>query len=269
MRRGYESGADDFLHKPIDTPALILKVRAFLRLKSTHDELVRSREEAQARARDLARLHEIGRDWSLIAEPVEFYRMVTQRLAGLIGAPVVGIALQDPETRAMEAALPRPRAARRARTVLPLRPPAGVPQPVEPAQRPALRHATSRGSTRAWPQEIGIMAEAQSVVLVPLLAEGEVIGLLGAADKPGGFTDGDVQILSTFAGPVATFLRSRQTFERQRRQAARFERLAALVGDMAAVSGRARLLDLTVKRVQRDLGYERVAFHAPAGTGCS
>jgi signal transduction histidine kinase len=111
------------------------------------------------------------------------------------------------------------------------------------------------------------MAEAQSVVLVPLLAEGEVIGLLGAADKPGGFTDGDVQILSTFAGPVATFLRSRQSFDRQRRQAARFERLAALVGDMAAASGRARLLDLTVKRVQRDLGYARVAFHAPGGDG--
>ena len=100
VRRGYESGADDFLHKPIDTPALILKVRAFLRLKSTHDELARSREEAQARARDLSRLHEIGRDWSLIAEPAEFNRMLTQRLAGLIGAPVVGIALQDPETRA-------------------------------------------------------------------------------------------------------------------------------------------------------------------------
>ena len=29
VRRGYEAGADDFLHKPIDTPALILKVRAF------------------------------------------------------------------------------------------------------------------------------------------------------------------------------------------------------------------------------------------------
>ena len=111
------------------------------------------------------------------------------------------------------------------------------------------------------------MAEAQSVVLVPLLAEGELIGLLGAADKPGGFTDGDVQILSTFAGPVATFLRSRQSFDRQRRQAARFERLAALVGDMAAVSGRAKLLELTVRRVQRDLGYERVAFHAPGADG--
>ena len=69
LRQGYEAGADDFLHKPVDTPALILKVRAFLRLKSLHDEIARSREEAQARARDLALLHEIGRDWSLIAEP--------------------------------------------------------------------------------------------------------------------------------------------------------------------------------------------------------
>ncbi len=266
VRRGYESGADDFLHKPIDTPALILKVRAFLRLKSTHDELARSREEAQARARDLSRLHEIGRDWSLIAEPAEFNRMLTQRLAGLIGAPVVGIALQDPESRTMEAALPvhglsdqRARAFRY------------VP-------RPEYRSLWSPRSGRPYvsnqpgldprlAQEIGLMAEAQSVVLVPLLAEGELIGLLGAADKPGGFTDGDVQILSTFAGPVATFLRSRQSFDRQRRQAARFERLAALVGDMAAVSDRAKLLELTVRRVQRDLGYERVAFHAPGADG--
>jgi len=266
VRRGYEAGADDFLHKPIDTPALILKVRAFLRLKSTHDELARSREEAQARAKDLSRLHEIGRDWSLIAEPAEFNRMLTQRLAGLIGAPVVGIALQDPGSRTMEAALPvhgltdeRARAFRY------------VP-------RPEYRSLWSPRSGRPYvsnqpaldprlAQEIGLMAEAQSVVLVPLVAEGELIGLLGAADKPGGFTDGDVQILSTFAGPVATFLRSRQIFDRQRRQAARFERLAALGGDVAAVSGRSRLLELTVKRVQRDFGYERVAFHAPRPDG--
>jgi signal transduction histidine kinase/DNA-binding response OmpR family regulator len=261
VRRGYEAGADDFLHKPVDTPALILKVRAFLRLKSLHDELVRSREEARARARDLAQLHEIGRDWSLIAEPAEFNRMLTQRLAGLLGAPTVGIALHDPVTRVMEAALPvhglsdeRARAFRY------------VP-------RPEYRSLWNPGSGRPYvsnqpgsdvrlAQEIALLAEAGSVVLVPLLAEGELIGLLGAADKPGGFTDADVQILSTFAGPVATFLRSRRTFDRQRRQAGRFERLAALVGDMAAVSGRRRLLELTVRRLQGDLGYDHVAFYA-------
>jgi signal transduction histidine kinase/DNA-binding response OmpR family regulator len=266
VRRGYEAGADDFLHKPIDTPALILKVRAFLRLKSTHDELALSREQAQSRARDLARLHEIGRDWSLIAEPAEFNRMLTQRLAGLIGAPIVGIALHDPMSRTMEAALPvHGLSDDRAKSF-------------RYVARPEYRSLWSPRSGRPYvsnspaldprlAQEIGIMSEAQSVVLVPLVAEGELIGLLGAADKPGGFSDGDVQILSTFAGPVATFLRSRQTFDQKRRQAARFERLAALVGDMAAVSGRARLLELTVRRVQRDLGYERSAFHAPRQDG--
>jgi len=266
VRRGYEAGADDFLNKPVDTPALILKVRVFLRLKSLHDELARSREEAQARARDLAQLHEIGRDWSLIAEPADFNRMLTQRLARLLGAPIVGIALYEPTTRTMEAALPvhglndeRARAFR----YVPRReyrslwnPRSGRPY-VSNEPRSDLRLA----------QEIALLAEAESVVLVPLLAAGELIGLLGAADKPGGFTDADVQILSTFAGPVATFLRSRQAFDRQRRQAGRFERLAALVGDMAAVSGRARLLDLTVTRLQRDLGYEYVAFHAQGADG--
>jgi signal transduction histidine kinase/DNA-binding response OmpR family regulator len=266
VRRGYEAGADDFLHKPIDTPALILKVRAFLRLKSLHDELARSREEAQARARDLARLHEIGRDWSLIAEPAEFNRTLTQRLAGLLGAPIVGIALQDPTTRTMEAALPvyglsdeRARAFRY------------VPRPEYRtlwSPRSGRPYVTNQpGSDPRLAQEIGLLAEAQSVVLVPLLAEGELIGLLGGADKPGGFTDADVQLLATFAGPVATFLRSRQFFDRQRRQAARFERLATLVGDLAAVSGRARLVELAVKRIQRDLGYDRVAFHAPRPGG--
>ena len=266
VRRGYEAGADDFLHKPIDTPALILKVRAFLRLKSTHDELARSREQAQARARDLARLHEIGRDWSLIAEPFEFNRMLTQRLAGLIGAPIVGIALHDPATRSMEAALPvHGLVDERAKSFRYVARPEYRSLWSPRSGRPYV--SNQPGSDPRLAQEIGIMAEAESVVLVPLLAEGELIGLLGAADKPGGFSEGDVQILSTFAGPVATFLRSRQIFDQKRRQAARFERLAALVGDMAAVSGRARLLELTVMRVQRDLGYERAAFHAPRADG--
>jgi hypothetical protein len=41
---------DAFLQKPVDTVALILKVRASLRLKSLHDQLLKSREEAQALA---------------------------------------------------------------------------------------------------------------------------------------------------------------------------------------------------------------------------
>ena len=79
-------------------------------------------------------------------------------------------------------------------------------------------------------QEIVRLADMDSVVLVPMLSEGAVLGLLVAANKPGGFTDADVQLLSMFAGPAASFIRSRQIFSRQRVHAARIQRVAALVG---------------------------------------
>jgi signal transduction histidine kinase/DNA-binding response OmpR family regulator len=260
VRQGYEAGADDFLQKPVDTPALILKARAFLRQKALHDEILRNREEAQSRARDLAVLHEIGRDWSLIAEPEEFNRMVTQRLAALIGAPVCVLALYDPASRVMAAALPAfglaDEVARRMRYV------------VRTEHRGLWDFRSGRPyvSNRAKSdprliQEIVEACAVESVVLVPMVSEAVVLGLLVAANKPGGFTDSDVQLLSIFAGPAATFLRSRHIFIEQRRYATRLERLSTLVGQMAATSGRARLLDLTVARMQKDLGYERVAFH--------
>ena len=71
------------------------------------------REIAQARVRAPGRLHEIGRDWSLIAEPGEFHRMVTSRLAALIGAPIcVLVPLRAVDAHARRGA-PRARHSRR------------------------------------------------------------------------------------------------------------------------------------------------------------
>jgi signal transduction histidine kinase/DNA-binding response OmpR family regulator len=262
VRRGYEAGADDFLQKPPDTPSLILKVRAFLRLKSLHDEILRNREAARARARDLALLHEIGRDWSLIAKPEEFYRMVTQRLAALIGAPICAIALYDPLTETIAPALPV--------HGFPDEGARGLRFPVKPDSRSRWSFRTGRpyvsNDVRADSRLLPAVLErgdVDSVVLMPLLSEAHILGLLVACNKPGGFTEDDVQILSIFAGPAATFLRSRQIFERERRHSARLERLSALAGQMGAVTGRSRLLELVVSRIQEDLNFERVAFYAP------
>jgi signal transduction histidine kinase/DNA-binding response OmpR family regulator len=266
VRRGYEAGADDFLQKPPDTPSLILKVRAFLRLKSLHDEILRNREAARARARDLALLHEIGRDWSLIAKPEDFYRMVTQRLAALIGVPVCAIALYDPLTETIAPALPVHGLADEAAR--------GLRFPVKPDSRSRWSFRTgrpyvsndARADTRLLPEALE-RGDLESIVLMPLLSESHILGLLVACNKPGGFTEDDVQILSIFAGPAATFLRSRQIFERERRRSARLERLSALAGQMGAVIGRSRLLELVVSRIQEDLGFERVAFYAPDESG--
>ena len=259
VRQGYEAGADDFLQKPVDTVALVLKVRACLRLKSLHDQLLRSREEAQARARDLAQLHEIGRDWSLVTEPEAFSRLATARLAGLIGAAVCGIAVYDRETRSMIPSLPvfglDDELARRFRYT------------VEPHHKSLWSFASGRAYVSNHPrsdprliQDLVQLCDLETIVLVPMLSEGQVLGVIAAANKPGGFGDNDVQLLSTFAGAAGAFLRGRQVFDAQRRHAARLERLSALAGEMAAARGRAKLVDLATTRIQRDLGFTRVSF---------
>ncbi|HEY5907602.1 MAG TPA: GAF domain-containing protein, partial [Vicinamibacteria bacterium] len=266
VRQGYEAGADDFLQKPVDTVALILKVRACLRLKSLHDQLLLSREEAQARARDLAQLHEIGRDWSLVTEPEAFSRLATGRLAALIGAAICGICVYDRQTRVMTPALPvfglDDEVARKCRYA------------VEPQHRSLMNFASGRAylsnHARSDPrliQELVQQADLREVVVVPMLSEGQVLGLIVAANKPGGFGEGDVQLLSIFAGAAGAFLRGRQVFDRQRRHAARLERLSALAGEMAAARGRVRLVNLVTARIQRDLGFSRVSFYAPEADG--
>jgi signal transduction histidine kinase len=109
------------------------------------------------------------------------------------------------------------------------------------------------------------LCEFESVVLVPMISEGQVLGLIAAGNKPGGFGESDVQLLSIFAGAAGAFLRSRLVFDRQRRHAARLERLSALAGEMAGARGRQRLIDLATTRIQKDLGFTRVAFHVPDG----
>lgn len=260
VRQALQAGADDFLHKPVDTAALTLKVRALLRFKALHDQIESARAEAQARARDLALLHEIGRDWSLIAEPEEFHRMVTQRLARLIGASVCLVALYDAETQTVVAALPAYGLAD------------SVARELRYTLRPeftglwSFRSARTYVSNRARSdprlvQSLVAQADVESVVLVPMLSEGDLLGLLIAANKPGGFSDADVQLLSLFAGPAATFLRSRQIFGEQRRHALRLERLASVVGEMGATSARPALVQLVTARVHREFGYARAAFY--------
>jgi signal transduction histidine kinase/DNA-binding response OmpR family regulator len=266
VRAGQDAGADDFCSKPVDTPTFILKVRGFLRLKALHDESVRNREEAQDRSRNLALLHEIGRDWSLIAEPEDFNRMVTQRLGDLIRAPICLIALYDPVTRVMEASLPvyglADEVARR------------ISYEVKPEHRGMWNFASGRpylsNRARTDPRLIQEMVSAagiDSTILVPMMSEGTVLGVLAAANKTEGFTEGDVQVLSIFAGPAATFLRSRQIFNGQKQRGARLERLWNLMAAIAATEGRSPLLELTVSRIQKDFSYHRVEFHAHDRTG--
>ena len=59
-----------------------------------------------------------------------------------------------------------------------------------------------------------------SALLVPMLSESEVLGVIAAFNKPGGFDDSDGQLLSILAGPAATFLKAGRVAAAQLRHAA-------------------------------------------------
>jgi signal transduction histidine kinase/DNA-binding response OmpR family regulator len=72
---------------------------------------------------------------------------------------------------------------------------------------------------------------------------------------------------ASFALKVKAFLRSRQAFDAERRHAASLQRLSDLVAAMAATTGRTPLVDLTLSRVCRDLGYAGAAFFGRSEDG--
>lgn len=263
---GAVAGADDVLEKPLDAAMLALRMRALLRLKSLEDQVARTQAGAEAPARMLALLDEIGRNWSLTGGAEEFTRTVTRSVADLTGAPVSMIAVYHRETETIAASLPAH----------------GLPDEVAgrfrldvtAESRAAWRFDLGRasvsndaGSDPRLPQAVVAAASIESLIAVPLISEGQMLGLLVAANKPGGFTEADAEVATHLARPAATFLQSRRILENQRTHAARLEKLSTLVRDMAAILGRTPLLYLTVPRIQADMGYERVAFYEPTAAG--
>src|SRR5262245_30742296 len=257
--KSFEAGADDFVTLA-DQAALALKVRGCLRSKTLHDDLLKAREEAEARVRDMALLNEIGRDWSLIAEPRPFYRMVTQRLGLLIEASICFIALYRKDADALEAAIPGHGISDASLRKLSFDPSSTL-RLLESGR--AYISNDPRNDPRL-PDGLAAALGAESLVLVALLSEGAPLGLIVAANKPAPFTDADVQLLTIFAGPAASFLRGREVYEAQRRHVERLERLPWLMGTMASTASRASLLELTTSFLQAEMGYEAVGFYAPA-----
>jgi len=56
-------------------------------------------------------------------------------------------------------------------------------------------------------------ADLKNVLFAPLLLEGKPVGLLGLANKPGGFTDDDLRMASAFGELAAIALRNSRTLE--------------------------------------------------------
>jgi signal transduction histidine kinase len=88
---------------------------------------------------------------------------------------------------------------------------------------------------------------------VPLLFGGEVLGMIGVANRPRGYAPAEERLLSTFANQVAVAIRNARLYEEQRDMIARLQQLR---GQLDAAE-REQLLEDERKRIAREL-HDRV-----------
>jgi len=74
-------------------------------------------------------------------------------------------------------------------------------------------------------------AALESVLFAPLAIEGNVVGLLGLANKPGGFTDNDARLASAFGELAAIALRNAWSIESLEDSEERFRSVVETAGD--------------------------------------
>ena len=88
----------------------------------------------------------------------------------------------------------------------------------------------------------------------PLVFGTDVLGMLGVANRQGGYDRQQEQLLSVFANQVAVAIRNARLYEEQRSMIGRLQRLRGLLD----ASERERLLDDERQRIAREL-HDRVA----------
>jgi signal transduction histidine kinase len=173
------------------------------------------------RVRELEGLHEISQAFAAMTDIQETYGRLTRRIAELIGAAKCAISLYDPVTREMVGQAPgygvsdaTIRALRyRVEALLPawnfrLHGPMvkNHPEEFHPAQREHFRPF-----------------DLHNIVCVPLVLEGRILGMVAAGNKPDGFAEDDVRLLTVFAGQAAVAIQNARLYTHLEESAAQLE----------------------------------------------
>lgn len=214
FRQGFEAFSVDVMFKPIDPPVLMAKVKIFVEQHRRRKHLERNIRENENLSREREELLAGARDILLIQDFAKAARSIFDRCKGLVGARAGYVALLTADGQENELVFLDSGDMRC--TVDP-----SLPMPIRGLREVAYRecrtvfdndfHASRwkaflpSGHCPMW-----------NVMFAPLILEGKARGLLGLANKSGGFTDDDARIATTFAEFAAQSLHNSLTMEKLR-----------------------------------------------------
>ena len=157
-------------------------------------------------------VHRLAQTAALMTRPDETLAQLTRQIAQLVGATKAWLCLWEPETRSLVMAPPGygmpDEALRGVRIGFEDK---SLSMFVYRTGETALRNDTS--DPRLSPPLVGRLGIRQNIVLAPLQAEVGILGVLGVADKPGGFDAEDQAAIDGYAGQAALLLRNARLYE--------------------------------------------------------
>ncbi len=222
-------GAYDYITKPFDLDEvhqLVERAIANRRLKVMNQQLVAElrekneilrlheqelRERVRIATWQMTRLYEVGKEISANLELVPRLAVIGAKSAELSGAAAAVMYLKHEETGEFRAA---------SAAGIELRPDANNRPHVIPEDHPLRRTIEQQEPMRlALDGASGVplpgitTGDPLNVLALPMIAEGNVMGVLALLGKPGGFTDDDENFLALFASQSAIAVRNSQLFD--------------------------------------------------------
>jgi len=175
-------------------------------------------EEAQRRIGELMGLHELAQAFSSMTDVRETYGELARRMAQLIGCHVCTIATYDHRAREMRAQPPGYGASDEIVQSFRYK----VDGPARDAWNFRLQGPLLANDVTQIPdffsQWVGGF-DLFNFLSVPMTHEGRITGLVYAANKPGGFAEGDSKLLTIFASQAAVIIENARLYEETKRWA--------------------------------------------------
>jgi GAF domain-containing protein len=177
-------------------------------------------EAERRRVEQLAGLQEITRALGVLTDARESYSLMTRRLAELLGAPLCLVMLYDPHRNELCARAPAFGIGDEAVTTI--RYPLRKIRQVLDLQQHTVIVANSRAEA---PALFDMLAGHLRIETALVASIGRAVGLVVAANKPGGFGADEARLMSVFAGQARALIENAQIFAEMSEAISREQRL--------------------------------------------
>lgn len=233
------------------------------------DSLSSSQEAAQAKIEQLAILSRITQTVASTLDSQSMLSYVTRELVELFEANTCGVALLDSERTELRVVAEytlHPDGPKAIGLVLPL---AGNPFSVQviETRKPGILTRADINLVTQQPQNLTQERQVQCIMVIPLLARGEVIGTIGVDTNQVGrvFTPIEMSLAETVAGQIAGAIENARLFEAEHKARVQAETLYAASLALSATMNLQEVFELVLKELRKVVPYDSASVQRLKG----